>query len=357
MPTPQHVDPNMVNQQADDGLEWRDLRTLCVEGLGWTDTRAFYDRLPAHAQGRVPDAVWDLSQCSAGIAARFVSDATAISARWRLRYENLAMWHMPSTGVSGIDLYARHEGQWRWAGVSRDIKWPVSSAVLAKEMSPGLRSFMVYLPLYNGVEQVEIGVPRGARLEAATARPANRSRPICFYGTSIVHGGCASRAGMAYPAILGRRLDCPVINLGFSGNGRMEPVMADLLAELDPAAFVIDCLPNMDVVTVEERVAYLGRRLRQSRPDTPIIFVDNINYTDGIFVPGRLLAQQSKNKAQKAAFDRLVKSGVPGLHHVAGDDLIGSDGEGTVDGTHPTDAGFLRFADALEPHLRRLMDA
>ena len=58
---------------------------------------------------------------------------------------------------------------------------------------------------------------------------------------------------MTYVAQLGRRLDRPVINLGFSGLCHMEPALADLLAELDPAMFVIDCLPNMPAKEVAER--------------------------------------------------------------------------------------------------------
>jgi hypothetical protein len=50
---------------------------------------------------------------------------------------------------------------------------------------------------------------------------------------------------MAYPALLGRQLGRSVINLGFSGNGRAEPEVARLLAELDPAIFVLDPLPNV----------------------------------------------------------------------------------------------------------------
>jgi hypothetical protein len=34
------------------------------------------------------------------------------------------------------------------------------------------------------------------------------------------------------------------------------------------------------------------------------------------------------------------------------DDLLGDDGLGTVDGTHPTDLGFFRQANALEGPLR-----
>jgi len=82
-------------------------------------------------------------------------------------------------------------------------------------------------------------------------------------------------AGMAYPAILGRRLDRPTLNLGFSGNGTMDLEVAALLAELDAAVYVIDCLPNMNASAVAERTEPMVRRLRSARPKAPIVLVED----------------------------------------------------------------------------------
>ena len=49
-----------------DSIQWSDVKTLTVEGKGFDDVEAFYDRLPARAQGSVPDPVWNLSRDSAG---------------------------------------------------------------------------------------------------------------------------------------------------------------------------------------------------------------------------------------------------------------------------------------------------
>jgi hypothetical protein len=61
---------------------------------------------------------------------------------------------------------------------------------------------------------------------------------------------------------VGRLLDREVLNLGFSGNCRMQPEVAALLVELKPAALVVDCLPNMDAPTVTQRAAYASRLQR-----------------------------------------------------------------------------------------------
>ena len=261
------------------------------------------------------------------------------------------MAHMPATGMSGLDLYVNDEGVWRWIGNGRPSA-QATQAVLASGIPEGNHEYLVYLPLYNGTKSLEIGVPPASK---PAARPAGHNKPIVFYGTSITHGGCASRPGMAYPAILGRRFGCPVINLGFSGNGKMDPEVGELLAELDVAAYVLDCIPNMSPEMVTERVVPVVTALREARPDTPIIIVENIQYQAGAFLPASRTAYEDKNKALRASYEQLLAKGVTGLQYVPADTLLGSDGEGTVDGTHPTDLGFMRMADAIGAFLRNVL--
>ena len=336
------------------GLQWYDARELTVEGKGWSDTKQFYDRWPARAEGTVRGAVWSLGQDSAGLAIRFVTDATAISARWTLRHQALAMAHMPASGVSGVDLYVKDKGKWHWRGGGRPDKSPTEEKRLVGGIKPGRREYLLYLPLYNGVEQLELGVPPEARLEPAPPRP-DGLKPIVFYGTSIVQGGCASRPGMAYPAILGRRLNRPHINLGFSGNAWSEPEVAQLLAELDPAIYVLDPLPNMKEEWVTPRMERFVAILRAAHPQTPIVLVENIAYPAGDYLGLRGERHVQSNARLREVYQRLVRAGDKNLLYVLAAKLIGTDGEGTVDGTHPTDLGFLRMADALEPTLRRAL--
>lgn len=333
--------------------QWHDARELTVEGKGWADTRDFYDRLPQRAESQVRPPVWHLSRDSAGISVRFVTEATTIAAQWKLRREALAMPHMPATGVSGLDLYVKEQGQWRWLGNGRPTK-TIEEKVLVSGLTPARREYLLYLPLYNGVQEVKIGVPTGVALQAGPER-RGRTKPVVFYGTSIVQGGCAARPGMAYPAILGRRLDVPTINLGFSGSAQCEPEMARLLAELDPAVFVLDPLPNMSAEMVNARFEQFVDILRGARPQTPIVLVEHLDYTDGEFVGARREKVAAANAALRTIRQRLVQSGQKRIFLVTGDKLIGHDGEATVDGTHPTDLGFLRMADALEPRLRRAL--
>ena len=347
-------EPASVEPKLEDGLAWYDVEQWGVEGRGWSETKRYFDRLPAKAEGVVRPPVWSLSRHSAGMAVQFRTDAAEIHARYELLSASLGMSHMPPTGVSGLDLYAQDDqGRWRWLGVSRPSAQTVK-AKLASGIAPGRRAYMAYLPLYNGVESLEIGVPADAAFEPLAPRV---DKPIVYYGTSIAHGACASRPGMAFPAILGRRLDRPVINLGFSGNGRMDPEVVELMAELDAAVYCIDCLPNMQGPQVAERTEPLVRTLRKARPTAPIVLIEDRTYANTWLLPDRRERHTAARAALKAAYDKLKGEGVEGLYYVEGEHLLGDDDEATTDSSHPSDLGMMRMADALDPVLRRILDS
>jgi len=189
-------------------------------------------------------------------------------------------------------------------------------------------------------------VPREARFLPMRPRP---DKPMVFYGTSITQGEGASRPGMVHTAILGRRFDRPVINLGFSGHGRMEAAMAEFLSAIDAAVYVIDCLPTMNPAMVRQRCVPFVQALRAVRPDTPIVLVEDRRYANAWLRPARERYHTQNHAALRESFETLVRSGVRNLFYIHGESLFGNDGEGSVDGSHPTDLGFMRQADRFEP--------
>lgn len=335
---------------------WHDLSKLPVEGKGWQKTKHAYDRLPAHAEAIVRAPVWSLAQDSAGLRYRFTTDAVFLRARWKLRRSRLAMSHMAATGVSGLDLYIRDGGRWRWVGVGRPETPEGNEVTLVSGLKHEPREYMLYLPLYNGVDSVEIGLPADAQFKPAPDR-YNSLKPAVFYGTSILQGGCAARPGMAYPSIIGRMLDWPTVNLGFSGNGKTEPELAKLLAELDPAVYVLDSLPNLDVAEVAERVEPFVRTLRLAHPNTPIILVENVTYSNAAFVQSRLAKVTAANELLHKLYEKLKAHGDKNVYYVDTARLLGGDGEDTVDGSHPTDLGFIRIADGIAPVVRNALQS
>lgn len=331
-------------------LQWHDVRDFGVEGRGFTDTVSYFDRLPARAKGVVREVVWHLSRNTAGMSARFETDADAIYVRYALTTPNIAMPHMPATGDSGLDLYTREHDAWRWCATLQP-KSQTIEAELIGELPPGSRAYLLNLPLYNGVTSLEVGVPRGASF---VGTPPRSTPPILLYGTSITQGGCASRPGMAFVSILGRRLDRPMLNFGFSGNGWTETEVGQFLAELKPAIFVLDCMANMTPELVHDQTVALVRQQRAASARMPIVLLEDRNWASPL-PPARMEKIEAKRVELRRAFETLKAAGVADVHYRNGDDLIGTDGEGTVDGSHPNDLGMMRYADALEPLLRSLL--
>ena len=91
------IDPSKAKADPKAPLLWYDARLVGVEGKGFEATKDYYDRLPAKAEKAVRPPVWSLSRNSAGLCVRFVTDATAVHARWTLTSDRLAMPHMPAS--------------------------------------------------------------------------------------------------------------------------------------------------------------------------------------------------------------------------------------------------------------------
>ena len=341
-------------------LAWHDPTNWGVEGKGWTEGFAhFYDRLPARAQ-ITASGIWGLSRESAGLSVRFETDAPYIYVRYHLTSTNLTHgWEdFANMTGSGVDLYAQAPDPangkhvWSWVGGNKP-KTNIGTDCLVNGLAPGKRQYVLNLPVYNGVESLEIGVPTNATFAGVAPRTA---LPIVFYGTSIMQGGVASRPGLVIPAFVGRRLDRPTVNMGFCGSGKMQPAVVDLLAEIKAAAYVVDCIPNMFVPDITERTEPLVRRLREAHPDTPILLVEHHDYPS----PESLLPRQTKdirerNAALRAAYDRLVKAGVKHLYYLPGHDLVGTDSEGTGDGVHPNALGTFRYVEAYTAALKEIL--
>lgn len=341
-------------QKTKTDVDWFDVRDWGVEGRGFDDTEKYFDRLPARAKGVVRNAVWNLSRHSAGMMVRFRTDSSAIRAEHSVTGKSLAMPHMPATGMSGLDLYAKDDaGEWRWVAVTRPTSQQMN-LVVASGLRLGKRDYSVYLPLYNGTESLRIGVPKGRTFETIAPR---KEKPIVFYGTSITHGACASRPGMPHPSILGRRLHRPIINLGFSGNGKLEKSVGSFLTELDPAVYVLDCLPNMVAKEVAERTVPMVRQLRAAHPTVPIVLVEDRTYANSWIMPSK----QKRNDTSRIAFQTAYKSmrdtGIEKLFYVDGESLLDKNRDDTTDGSHPSDLGFFNQANAIEPALRKALAA
>jgi lysophospholipase L1-like esterase len=219
------------------------------------------------------------------------------------------------------------------------------------------REYRLYLPLYNSVKWMEIGV---ADTSLFSPVPVRREKPIVTYGTSIMHGACASRPGMAWVNILGRKLDRPLINLGFSGNGRLEPELMSLITGVDAKLYILDCLPNLvnpkdyPREEVSRRLVAAVAQIRKAWPEAPVLLVDHCGYSDGLLNPVRRLDYLEANEGNHQAFALLKADGVQNIYLLTKEE-IGLTLDAMVDGTHPSDLGMQQYADAYEKIIRMIL--
>lgn len=323
-----------------------------IQNQGWNEDGGNYNRLPLRAKDKVRKAVWNLSCESAGLAIRFKTNAKDINVKYKVS-GGYSMPHMPSTGVSGVDLYRNADqgfcfGNYSFGDTIRYSYHIDRGATVGEE-----QEYTLYLPLYNGVRYMEIGVPHESSFSFV---PAMIEKPIVLYGTSIAQGACASRPGMAWGNIVGRSLKIPLINLGFSGNGKLEKEVIDFMNELQASVYIIDCMPNLGDYKTEDIKELVKQAVRQIRGkhDTPILLVEHAGYSNGITNQKQYDTYDHTNVGQAEAYRELKKEGVKGLYYLSKEELAFNP-DSWVDYVHPSDFGMAQQAMAIEKKLKKIM--
>lgn len=367
----QELDANMARPDAEapDRMQW--LSPLAapfqIAGFAWIGEEQRYRRLPVAPAFSIPPAVDALANCTAGGQIRFRTNTSRLAIRVKLGGPG-SMYHMPATGQCGFDCYVGDPADCGEPGnASRPGKLHYLSTTwfdhTKTEYEADLyqwdekREYVVTLnfPLYQAVEEVWIGLDADAELQAPPAYASER--PVVIYGTSITQGGCASRPGMAYPNLLSRRINLPFLNLGFSGNGRGEPELAEILATISqPAMFILDYEANTSAELMAVSLPAFIQILRRTHPDVKIVVLSCIRYARYSFDAGITKWHDDCALLQQAVVRERQQAGDRHIHFIDGSELLGEDEEEcTVDGVHPTDLGFLRMARALEPQLAELL--
>ena len=350
------LDRNFAPEKV-DGVEvvYRNAfeKPFVLEGFPWyskeTMGKNLY-RLPRTITPQdISGGVCQLANHTAGGVVRFRTDSRCITIRANILNQNPKMGHMPETGSSGFDIFRNrneHVKTVNPAHYKNEIPRPLV-AVAAKSGTGKMCDYAIYLPLYNGLYSLEIGLSPDAKIEEPT--PHKIKKPILFYGSSITQGACASRTSNSYSAMLCRELDAPMINLGFSGNAKGEPKMAELIASLDLAAFVYDYdynAPNAEHLAKTHEAFF--KRIRKAHPDLPIIILGKITG-----------ATDERDAIVRATYENAVKTGDKKVWFVDGKKLFeGADVSYlTVDKCHPNDLGFyLMFRNSL-PTLKKALGA
>lgn len=321
-----------------------DAAKLPLIGRAFPNRPSGWHRIAPGSYPGLPAAVKERLTNPAGLALSFTTNSPMIAARWCTADAKQSA-NLAAIAQRGLDLYIRRGGVWLWAGVGRPGDGTACyDDNLVLNMDDSEKECLLYLPLYQELKSLEIGVAPGSSLKGA-ANPFRKR--VALYGSSIVQGASASRPGMAYPAQLSRHLGVDVINLGVSGSAKMEPAAAQLVADVDADAYMLDCVPNTSPELIAQRAGNLIRTVRSKRPHAPIIIVMSI--IRGLTHFNRVWAENMvrQNATMLAEVNKLTD--IKGLTVIPADDLLGHDGEATVDGTHPSDLGFNRMLRVIEP--------
>ena len=312
------------------------------------DTQHFFHRVDTAMYSNMPNSVKTRLLTSAGMAITFESNSLNIYSKWCDKEQGYIS-HMTPLAIRGLDLYIKKNEKWQHAGVGRPSKDEnCSSSKLVGNLSDGVHEFLLYLPLYSELSNLEIGIDDGAFISGGIQPFSKR---ILVYGSSIVQGASASRPGMAYTSKLSRESGFNFLNLGMSGVARMEKEVSDMVSDISADAYILDCIPNSSPEQITERTAYLVKQIREKHSNAPIVLMQTIVREHGYFDQkiGSKVSQQNINIYQE--YLKLRKEGIENLHFIFGHELLGNDHEGTVDGTHPNDLGFDRMVQLIYPQI------
>ena len=309
-----------------------------------------YRRLPDEVAKATNEGVAWLALHTSGGRLRFRTDSPHLALRVRLSGVGL-MPHMTLVGTAGMDVYLGSPEGYRYyasclteGGNDAALRMTENRGYTNMVWLPveGMKDVLVNLPLYGGVDALWVGITPGCTLEAAA--PYRDLPPTLYYGSSITQGGCASRPGNNYPAILSRKYNVDFCNFGFSGSARGEQAISDYVASRPMSAFVFAYdhnAPTVEHLAATHEPMYLN--VRKSHPDIPVIFITRpgIRYSPD---------EVARRAVVRATYDRAKARGET-VYFVDGEQIFsifGGDG-GSVDGCHPNDLGFACVAAALDP--------
>ena len=330
-----------------------DARTLRIINRGWDDCHLAFSRLPSSFQSSFNSSAWSCSMHSAGVAVRFATNSRTIGVKYSL-WANAHMNHQAPTGTKGMDLYILNDGkEWRHVNTIRPEDRKNQEGDFNVNLDGSMHEFMIYLPLYDGVTEMFVKIDEGATITKGNYDAIDPNKRVVMYGTSILQGGCASRTGMSPTAILSRMLNAEVINLAFSGGGKMELTAAQKIATIpNVSAFVVDPVPNCDDIMCRDLTYNFVKTLRDAHPGVPVIMVEGPMYPYSWHNSYFKSYLPLKNKYFHDNYLKLLEDDPSNLYYVTCDNLDGIEDDGTVDGIHLTDLGFKYYADKLYPELK-----
>ena len=299
-----------------------------------------YRRLPEEETSQVNDIVHRRSATPAGGRVRFRTNSKKL--RLEMQLETLTVDpFIPVCGSAGADIFLGSGMASRYLGIlfpgdNYTNKTPTAELYLDGNMN----QLTINLPRNEIMSDFTISIEDDA--EILPPLPFTRKGKLCFYGSSITEGGCASRPGNAYIATVARWLDMDYVNYGFSGSARGEDTMADIICRREFAAIVYDYDHNApDPIHLEKTHEPFFKKIREAHPDIPIVFMSKPDYPQFDGEKRRTIVMNTYRNA--------LEAGDKNVAFIDGSQLFGTFGREmcTVDGLHPNDLGFFRMAEKV----------
>lgn len=313
-----------------------------------TELNKTYLRFPKRAQNIVKKLVWDYSLDSAGLAIYFKTNSSTISISYKCS-KPFSLPNMNLIGVSGVDILTKNDEN-KWLPIQSKFLIDHKSKKITFTFSENRKSlqgfeYRLYLPLYNSISDLLIDVDDNSFF---TWIEKDYSKPIVMYGTSILQGCCSSRSILSWSNLVQLHFGLPVLNFGFSGSGKLEEEVVNLISENEAILYVFDCLPNVyffNTETIKNLVKNGINLIRKKWKKVPILLVDFVGL-DYQFVDKKTSIQiDNANSAQKEVVDKFVSDGDVNIFYLSKDE-IGLTFECWTDYIHPNNYGMMKYANA-----------
>ena len=310
-----------------------------------------YRRMPEKTAEKISEGVYGLHAHTAGGRVRFVTDSSYVAIHAELGSVG-RMPHFTLVGSAGFDLYVRENGREIYSG-SFVPPYSMKNGFdgIVEFDGEGKREITINMPTYTEVCSLYIGLDEHAVIEAPSSYIGEK--PIVYYGHSITQGGCVSRPGYVYSAILSRRLHRDFINLGFSGSAKGEAEMAEYLAGLDMELLVLDYDYNAPTPEfLRSTHEKMFRAVREANPTLPIVLLTT---TPKLHYAGD---HGERVKIVYSTYRNALNRGDENVHFLDASTVCDeSDGPvgATVEGSHLNDIGFQCLANALETVIKPLL--
>lgn len=359
MPDLKKIDVAFSNKETTNELKYYDPVTsdkIKVYGLNWFDEDKRYVRFPKYSDEMIKnlaDGLYYLVEQPSGAMLAFKSNTSTVKIKVELG-NWFSMAHMAFTGQGGFDIYigTTRENLKFYRTSSFPINNKTYEFTYFCDWEKEERFFLLNFPLYSGVNKIEIGIDSDASI-TPSCDLFDKGRVVC-YGTSITQGGCASRGGMSYTNQLSRRTGYEFLNFGFSGNGRGQKEVAELLASInDVSMFILDYEANATLPMLQDTLDNFINIIRDKYPTVPILVLSKIRMAYETHVKENLEKQMKSKKYQKQVVIKHQKYD-KNIYFYDGHKLLGKYVyDATVDGSHPTDLGFMMITENLEKVLKK----